>query len=180
MMNARNYNPRSTPPMCAPHKNHFRRRYQPVFLRAVARRNLGDQAIVLTCKHGAGRPLIESLAPGDVFMPVQGLGPLFRIRCNKASRPVEPTPDALLACAGVFQLKISTSRALIAEMELCADHGLRNWDARIVSAATDHSHSHSHSVLLSENLQRGFIGRGVTVVNPYADAPHPLPSYLLP
>jgi predicted nucleic acid-binding protein len=49
------------------------------------------------------------------------------------------------------------------------------WDAMILSAAADAG----CTLLLSEDMQNGFVARGVTVVNPLADAPHPRLAGLL-
>ena len=127
-------------------------------------------------KRDVSLALIEQLALGDVLIPAQCLGELFRVLRGKALRPAELARDAVLAWADAFQVADSTGRAFIAAMDLCATHGLQIWDALILTVAADH---HCR-VLLSEDLQQGFIWRGVTVVNPYADVPHPLLAQLRP
>ena len=126
-------------------------------------------------KRDASLTLIEHLTLGDVLIPAQCLGELFRVLRGKALRPAELARDAVLAWADAFQVADSTSAAFVAAMDLCAGHGLQIWDALILTVAADHR----CRVLLSEDLQHGFIWRGVTVVNPYADAPHPLMAQLL-
>jgi predicted nucleic acid-binding protein len=127
-------------------------------------------------KHDASLALIEHLALADVLIPAQCLGELFRVLRGKALRPAELARDAVLAWADAFQVADSTGSAFIAAMDLCAAHGLHIWDALILTVAADH---HCR-VLLSEDLQQGFTWRGVTVVNPYADVPHPLLAQLRP
>jgi predicted nucleic acid-binding protein len=127
-------------------------------------------------KRDASLTLIEQLALGDVLIPAQCLGELFRVLRGKALRPAELARDAVLAWADAFQVADSTGSAFIAAMDLCAAHGLQIWDALILTVAADH---HCR-ILLSEDLQQGFTWRGVTVANPYADVPHPLLAQLRP
>ncbi|MDV3256212.1 MAG: hypothetical protein LOX97_00170, partial [Sphingomonas sp.] len=57
----------------------------------------------------------------------------------------------------------------LAAADLSVDHKLQFWDALIVSAAADAG----CAMLLSEDMQHGFVTRGLTIVNPLTDAPHP-------
>jgi predicted nucleic acid-binding protein len=126
-------------------------------------------------KRDASLDLIQRLALSDALIPAQCLGELFRVLRCKALRPAELAREAVLAWADAFQVADSTSAAFIAAMDLCAGHDLQIGDALILTVAADH---HCR-ILLSEDLHHGFIWRGVTVVNPYADAPHPLLAQLL-
>jgi predicted nucleic acid-binding protein len=60
-------------------------------------------------------------------------------------------------------------------MELSARHQLAFWDAVVLAAAADAT----CRLLLSADFQDGFTWSGVTVVNPFAAAPHPLLNVLL-
>ena len=55
-------------------------------------------------------------------------------------------------------------------MSISRAHNHRIWDAVILSAAA----AAECRVLLSEDMQHGFTWSGVTVVNPFAEPPHPL------
>lgn len=58
----------------------------------------------------------------------------------------------------------------IAALDLAVDHQLQFWDSLILAIAA----RARCRVLLSEDMQQGFIWGGVTVVNPYFEAPYPL------
>lgn len=62
-----------------------------------------------------------------------------------------------------------------AALDLSVDHGLQIRDALILSVAAE---SHCR-LLLSEDMQSGFTWRGVTVLNPFVSAQHPLLAGLL-
>lgn len=53
-------------------------------------------------------------------------------------------------------------------MELCVDHQIDTWDALILAVAAEHR----CTMLLSEDMQHGFVWRGVCVVNPFAVPTH--------
>lgn len=126
-------------------------------------------------RHAATLQLMHALRGEDVLLPAQCLGELFRVLHGKASLAAEAARAAVLAWADAFDVADSTASAFIAAMDLSTDHGLQIWDALILTVAADH---HCR-VLLSEDLQDGFVWRGLTVVNPYAAQQHPLLTRLL-
>lgn len=65
--------------------------------------------------------------------------------------------------------------ALLSAMDLAADDGLSIWDSLILSVAAEAG----CRILLTRDLQDGFVRRGVTVVDPFADRQHPLLSVML-
>ena len=60
-------------------------------------------------------------------------------------------------------------------LDLAQDHRLAIWDSLILSVAAEHR----CRVLLSEDMQDGFVWSGVTVINPFAARPHVLLAKLL-
>jgi hypothetical protein len=64
---------------------------------------------------------------------------------------------------------------MLSAADLASDHQLGIWDAVILSAAAQAG----CRVLLSEDLQHGFTWGGVTIVNPFVEAPHLLLDALL-
>jgi predicted nucleic acid-binding protein len=115
--------------------------------------------------------LLQDLPVDGVLIPAQCLGELFGVLHGKAAIAADR------ARADAFGVADSTAGAFVAAMDLSTDHGLQIWDALILTVAADH---HCR-VLLSEDLQSGFVWSGVTVVNPnpYAEQPHPLLARLL-
>jgi predicted nucleic acid-binding protein len=58
---------------------------------------------------------------------------------------------------------------------LVTAHRFDIWDAVIVSASAEAG----CRVLLSEDMQDGFVWRGMTIINPFAIVPHPMLASLL-
>lgn len=115
--------------------------------------------------------LIEQLPSEAVLLPVQTLGELFRVLTGKAKREAGPSREAVMTWADSFDLADSSWAAFQSAMDLSTDHNLQIWDALILAVAAEHR----CRVLVSEDLQHGFIWRGVTVVNPFVD---PFPALL--
>jgi predicted nucleic acid-binding protein len=116
------------------------------------------------------RDLIARLPIGDVVIPVQVLGELYRVLCGKGARPAANVRDAALSWADVFAVADSTWEAMGSAYDLVVDHNLQIWDALIMSVAAEQK----CRLLLSEDLQDGFTWRGVTVANPFSETKHPL------
>jgi predicted nucleic acid-binding protein len=55
-------------------------------------------------------------------------------------------------------------------LTLASTHQLQFWDALILATAADAG----CRILLSEDMSDGFVWRGCTVVNPFAEPTHPL------
>ncbi|MEY2925681.1 MAG: hypothetical protein RL367_158 [Pseudomonadota bacterium] len=103
-------------------------------------------------------------ASHDCIAPLQALGELyvvlFRFRKDRVSareiveayqEQFEPAPTSLDGFSGA--------------LKLATDHKLQLWDALILYAAAEVG----CAMFLSEDLQPGFIWRGMCVVNPLAD-----------
>lgn len=118
---------------------------------------------------------LEALDAASVVLPAQVLGELFHVLSGKAGRTPLEARTAVLGWADGYPVAESTWSAFGAAFDLCADHGLSVWDALILSVAGEQQ----CRVLLSEDLQHGFISRGVTVINPYKEPIHPLLEEIL-
>lgn len=114
--------------------------------------------------------MLEAFDAASVILPAQVLGELFRVLTAKAKRSPILARTAVLDWANTYTTAPSTWTAFVAAFDLCADHNLSMWDALILSVAAE---QHCQ-LLLSEDLQHGFVSRGVTIVNPYSDPLHPL------
>ena len=119
--------------------------------------------------------VIANLPAGIAIVPVQVLGELFRVLTGKAKRSAAEARDAILSWRDAISTRDTSAAALLAAMDLVADHHLSIWDALILAVAAEAG----CRLLLSEDLQEGFTWRGVTVVNPFATDPHPLLAALL-
>jgi predicted nucleic acid-binding protein len=120
-------------------------------------------------KIGAIRALVRRLTPAaSLIAPVQALGELFVV-LRRGGTPAEEARALLIEFAGAFGTSVSESRTMLAAADLVVDHKLQFWDALIVTAAVDAG----CAILLSEDMQHGFVTRGLTVINPLVEPVHP-------
>ena len=121
------------------------------------------------------RDLIGVLPVERVLIPAQVMGELYRVLTGKAGQRPFAAREAVLGWADSFETADSTWSAFQSAMDVAADHHLQIWDALILSVAAENS----CRLLLSEDLQEGFVWHGVTVINPLADTRNPLLERLL-
>jgi predicted nucleic acid-binding protein len=114
------------------------------------------------------RSLITTLPAAQLIAPVQALGELFVV-LRRAGASAADAREALVRFAQGFITPPSEPGTALAAADLVVDHKLQFWDAMIVSAAADAG----CALLLSEDMQHGFVARGLTVVNPLAETVHP-------
>jgi predicted nucleic acid-binding protein len=114
--------------------------------------------------------LIKKLPESSTFLPVQVLGELFRVLVGKSAFPLPKARAIVLRWQDAFPLIETSPPILVAALDVAVDHGLSIWDAIILSAAA----AAGCRLLLSEDMQEGFIWGGVTVVNPFAAKKHTL------
>ena len=119
--------------------------------------------------------LIEQLPAELVVLPAQTLGELFRVLTGKAKREAGLAREAIMAWADSFEVADSSWSAFQAAIDLAIDHRLQIWDSLIMAVAAE---NHCR-MLLSEDLQSGFIWRGVTMINPFAAPSSPLLDNIL-
>lgn len=119
-------------------------------------------------KAAVARALIERLGP-DTVVPVQVLAELFSVLTLKAGVSADDA-RSLVSDLSAFQTVVSTTpQILAAALDIAASHRFRIFDAIIVAAAI----AAGCRLLISEDLQDGFRVQGLTVVNPFAESPHP-------
>lgn len=80
----------------------------------------------------------------------------------------EQAREIVLRYAEAFAPSPSEGQTVVAALELAVDHRFQFWDALIVTSAVDAG----CSMLLSEDMQDGFVVRGLTIANPLAATPH--------
>lgn len=121
------------------------------------------------------RDLIDRLR-GRVALvaPAQTLGELF-IVMRRAGVPSDEARSTLGAFVGWFDTPISQPGTFLSAADLSTDHKLQFWDALIISVAAEAG----STLLLSEDMQHGFVTRGLTIINPFAEKPHPKLAALL-
>lgn len=122
----------------------------------------------------ASLAILDRLPPTSVVVPVQALGELFHVLVRKAARSPKNTRAAILEWRNAFALIETTDAVLVVAADL-AINKFSIWDAIILSAAAEAE----CRLLLSEDLQDGYVWKGVTVVNPFAKQLHPLLETLI-
>lgn len=126
-------------------------------------------------RHGAAVDLIARLSPGSAVLPVQALGGLYNVLTRKGGRSGTAARRAILLWRDSFPLIGTSPAVMLAASDLAVDHRLSIWDAVILAAAAEDG----CRLLLSEDMQEGFVWRGVTVTNPFTANRHPLLEGLL-
>ena len=129
--------------------------------------------------HGAAqeRARIAIYAALDIgaVIPAQVLAELFRVLLRKGRL----TPVAARERVARYQRSAlvapTTDVTLSVALDLAAEHRLQIFDAIILAASAEAG----CRMLLSEDMQDGFVWHGVTVVSPFAAVPHPLLADLL-
>lgn len=126
-------------------------------------------------KIGRVRELVGRL--GEVvslIAPAQTLGELFVV-LRRSGASAEDARAILLEFGQAFGVCGSESRTVLAATDLVVDHKLQFWDALIVTAAAEAG----CSLLLSEDMQNGFVARALTIVDPLRNDLHPKLTGLL-
>ncbi|GGC05058.1 twitching motility protein PilT [Novosphingobium endophyticum] len=121
------------------------------------------------------RALVSRLAESvSIVAPAQTLGELFVV-LRRSGATANEAREVLLEFAEAFGTSASETRTALSAADLVIDHKLQFWDALILTAAADAG----CTLLLSEDMQHGFVTRGLTVINPLADDTHPRLSALI-
>ena len=103
----------------------------------------------------------------SLVAPTQALGELFVV-LRRSGATAADARAIVLEFTEAFATPPSEARTAIAATDLVVDHKLQYWDALIIVAAAETG----CSLLLSEDMQSGFVTRGLTVVNPLVEM-HP-------
>jgi predicted nucleic acid-binding protein len=119
--------------------------------------------------------LLQQLPEESVLIPVQALGELYNVLTRKTAWPGDRILSAIAVWRDGYNLAATTKTAMVAAIDLAAEHKLNVWDGVIMSVAAEND----CRLLLSEDLQDGFSWRGLTVANPFAAVRHPLLEALL-
>ena len=119
--------------------------------------------------------LLARLPRPDIMLPVRVLGDLFLVLVRKARRTPEQARAAILNWRNFLALVETSAEIMMAAADLAVTHQSSIWNAVVICAADESD----CRLLLSADIQDGFIWRGVTVVNPFATRRNPLLAALL-
>nr|WP_286676410.1 PIN domain-containing protein [Paracidobacterium acidisoli] len=128
----------------------------------------GVNGVSDAAKRSAARDLIDRLPSSFFVLPVQVLGELFQILIRKGGHSPADARGKILDWSEAFSVAETSATVLPAAADLVVDHRFSLWDAVILSVAAEAG----CSLLLSEDMQDGFVWRGVTIVNPFSSSGH--------
>ena len=110
----------------------------------------------------------------SLIAPLQALGELFVV-LRRSKVDATEARQSVLEFTQTLGTVASSERTMMAALDLAVDHKLQFWDSLIVTAAAEAG----CTLLLSEDMQHGFVVRGMTVINPLAAKVHPKLKQLL-
>jgi predicted nucleic acid-binding protein len=119
------------------------------------------------------RDLFARLPATQVLLPTPVLGEFYNVMTRRFKRPAERSRRVVLEWAALYAVHDSSWATLCSAMDLHHAHQLALWDALILAVAAQAQ----CRVLLSEDLQHGFVWGGVTIVNPLAEPAHALLAF---
>jgi len=121
-------------------------------------------------RRDVARDVLYRLPPVDVCVAIQALGELYHVLTRKARRSATAVRADVIGWRDAFNTIETSDEALMSAMDLSMTHQFTIWDSIMVACAAEAD----CRLLLSEDLQDGFIWRGVTVTNPFSAERHPL------
>lgn len=116
------------------------------------------------------RQIRKALGEDRIVLPSQVIGELFNALTRKLGVPRARAKDICLEWRATAGFRLVDAACWDGALELAANHSLQFWDALILVTAAEAG----CALLLSEDMQDGFVHRGVTVANPFAEPLHPL------
>lgn len=119
-------------------------------------------------RHQQALACLAGLPSSRLALPVQVLGEFHRVLRRKFRFDAATAQETLNRWTSIYETLDTTRMALDTALELCAEHRFDTWDALILAVAAEHR----CKVLLSEDMQHGFVWRGVCVVNPFSTPTH--------
>lgn len=126
-------------------------------------------------KQEVARKILDCIPRKELIIPAQVLAELYRVLVSKAKLSGVDAGQRL-ACWESFALVTPTlSTTVTSAVELATQHRLQIFDAVILASAGEAG----CRMLVSEDMQDGFVWQGVTVVNPWASTVHPMLADLL-
>ncbi len=111
----------------------------------------------------AAQAVLAGLAADELVVPAQALAELFTVLTRKARWPAARARAAVLAWHDACLVGETTAGVLLEAMDLATMHQYSLWDAIMLATAA----TAGCRVLLSEDMQDGFLWRGVEIRNPF-------------
>jgi predicted nucleic acid-binding protein len=113
-------------------------------------------------REALARACLASLPSTGLGIAVQALGELYRVLVRKANHPPQIAGQIVRQFEQFATPLPTTVTAFSDALSLVSKHNLQIWDAIILAVSAEHG----CQCLLSEDMQEGFIWRGVEIINP--------------
>ncbi|MBT9292469.1 PIN domain-containing protein [Prosthecodimorpha staleyi] len=112
---------------------------------------------------------------GRIVLPGQVLGEFYNVLARKSGLDRFEIMRRIEAWRPIGTVVGTTPSSMLRALQLATDHRLQVWDAVVMVAAVEAG----CAMLLSEDMQDGFLWNGLTIVNPFATPTHPFLSAAL-
>lgn len=119
--------------------------------------------------------VIDVIDAADIVVSSQVAGELYNVLVRKTGRSQEAAAAVVRDWIEILRFTVHGPDTFAAALNLASEHNLQIWDALILCSAQQAG----CRLLLSEDMQDGFVYRGVTVANPFAERLHPLLASIL-
>lgn len=119
--------------------------------------------------------LITRIGPSRLIVAAQVAGELYNVLTKKGRRTRSAAVRTVMGWQDLVGLTLHDEKTLTDALGLASRHELQIWDALIICVTAEAG----CRLLLSEDMHDGFVYRGVTIANPFAETPHPLLASLL-
>lgn len=103
---------------------------------------------------------------GGAVLTMQALGEFVQAARRKSLLPVPDIAARIENWRAVFPVVEPAVGDIDVALQLVARHGLQPWDAMMLATAS----RHGVRWLVTEDMQDGFIARGVTLIDPFEPA----------
>lgn len=120
-------------------------------------------------RQNRARRLISAMDATDIVMPSQVAGELYNVLHRKDRRSREEAAAIVRSWIEALVFTVHSPTAFADALNLARNHEFQIWDALVVCVAAEAG----CTFLLSEDMQEGFIFRGMIIANPFADPLHP-------
>jgi predicted nucleic acid-binding protein len=114
--------------------------------------------------------LMNALYASQSILAAQTLAELHRVLTSKFKRTPDAVAIRLKEWSRFFTIAPTTAECLAEAAGLATYHRLQIFDAIIIAACAQAG----CRVLFSEDMQHEAVFNGVTIINPFVDARHPL------
>jgi predicted nucleic acid-binding protein len=121
-------------------------------------------------KRSVANSVLRRIPERNSVISVQVLGELFNVLTRKGNIAREEAYAAVLNWRNAFTLVETSERTMLSALDLAKTHKITIWDSLVFASAAEAN----CTLLLSEDLQEGFVWSGVTVANPFKSPLNPL------